>query len=141
MVRKTRGAEYAEYSFVGACPSLPSWFVNWVSDEDTSRQVEFDELGDALRGEPTFEEYMHYRVHDIEIHPRDDWSIDFRKGLTPLGRRFMVIQDSGIEHVYVRGHLNLEDEKQEAERRGFEWMDNPTPNPDTTAAKRRAMRG
>ncbi len=68
------------FEFVGSCPSLPAWLVNWVSEDETSDEVEFSELEAALKGNEAFDDYMRYRLEDIEIHPDDDWSISFLGG-------------------------------------------------------------
>jgi hypothetical protein len=119
-------ASPASFTFIGSCPSLPAWLVNWVTDEDMGMEhVEFDELEAALAGTKQFDDYMQYRLEDIEVHPRDDWAISFLRTKTPTGLPVYVIQDAGIEHVYVEGTFDLAAEKEAAEHRGFEWMDNP----------------
>jgi len=116
----------ATYEFIGSCPSLPAWFVNWVSEDETSSETSFSELEVALEGNSDFDAYMRYRLEQIEIHPDDDWSISFLTGKTPTGLPFMVIQDAGIEHVYVAGAFDIAKEEAEARRMGFWWLaENP----------------
>jgi len=77
------------FSFVAWCPSLPAWFVNWVSEDETSSEVSFAELEASLAGNEDFDAYMRYRLEEIEIHP-DDLSISFLGGKTPTGLPFLV---------------------------------------------------
>jgi|GEM_PF-4059497 len=100
------------YHFVGSCPNLPAWFIWWITDDDQgSEEIEFDELAKGLAGVSDYEEYMAYRRDKIGIHPRDDWAISFLRAKTPNGLPVLVIQDAGIEHVYVAGAFDLEAEK------------------------------
>jgi hypothetical protein len=132
-----------KYEFVGSCPGLPAWFVDWVADDAEPDEIEFDEVEELLEGNESFEAYMEYRLEDPKgpkLHPGEDWSIRFLKGQTPRGLPYVVIQDSGIENVYVAGDFDIDAEEAYAREHGLGFHFQHEPKCSTKKLKARLLR-
>lgn len=122
-------ASRAGYSFDRSCPAGPVWWIEWVTDPDVAGyddEVSWQALEDDLAGDEVFEAFM----EEWDPHPEDDAHVSYYRTRSPTGVPLIVIQHSGIEHIWAKGGLDLDAEEREAEEAGFWYLsNNPQPNP------------
>jgi len=114
-------ANNGSYSFVGDCRAGPIWWIEWITDEDVEGyddEVPWEEIEQDLAADPDFRMFMGVWA----VHPTEDYQVDYYRTRSPSGVPIIVIQHSGIEHVWAAGDVDLEREEQLAAEAGFWYL-------------------